>query len=114
MSSHALYSALDGDRIASQSEPVLTDLLRGELGFKGAVVTDSIEAQAVLARSGVAEAAERSIDAGTDLILMTGSGSWNDDPAPAAAPGANGPRLPCQSAEGGGAGDRAEARLAAA
>ena len=42
------------------------------------MVTDSIEAQAVLARSGIAEAAERSIDAGTDLVLMTGSGSWNE------------------------------------
>ena len=32
----------------------------------------------MLARSGIAEAAERSIEAGTDLILMTGSGSWNE------------------------------------
>lgn len=78
MSSHALYTALDRDRIASQSEAVLGDLLRGELGFDGVVVTDSIEAQAVLARSGVAEAAERSVEAGADLVLMTGSGSWNE------------------------------------
>ncbi len=78
MSSHALYTALDDNDIASQSKSILTDLLRGELGFNGAIVTDSIEADAVLARSGIAEAAERSIDAGTDLILMTGSGSWNE------------------------------------
>ena len=78
MSSHALYSALDSKDIVSQSRPILTGLLREELGFKGAIVTDSIEAQAVLARSGIAEAAERSIDAGTDLVLMTGSGSWNE------------------------------------
>lgn len=77
MSSHALYPALDPDDIASQSDAVLGELLRDDLGFKGAVVTDSIEAQAVLARSGVAEAAERSVDAGADLVLMTGSGSWN-------------------------------------
>ena len=41
-------------------------------------MTDSLEADAVLARSGVAAAAERSIRAGADLILMTGSASWND------------------------------------
>jgi beta-N-acetylhexosaminidase len=41
------------------------------------IVTDSIEAQAVLDRSGVARAAERSIRAGADLILTTGSASWN-------------------------------------
>jgi len=56
---------------------VLEDLLRGELQFDGAVVTDSIEAQAVLDRSDVATAAERSVAAGVDLVLMTGSGSWN-------------------------------------
>ena len=42
------------------------------------IVTDSLEAQAVLHRSGVAEAAERSLRAGADLILMTGSASWNE------------------------------------
>ena len=77
MSSHALYTALDRNRIASQSEAVLGDLLRGELGFDGVVITDSIEARAVLARSGVGRAAERSVEAGADLVLMTGSGSWN-------------------------------------
>ena len=30
-----------------------------------------------LARSGIATAAERSLRAGADLILMTGSASWN-------------------------------------
>jgi beta-glucosidase-like glycosyl hydrolase len=41
-------------------------------------VTDSMEAQAVLDRSGIATAAARSIEAGADLILMTGSASWNE------------------------------------
>ena len=78
MLSHALYPSVDRRRIASQSPRVVTGLLRGELGFDGVVVTDSIEAQAVLERSGVAVAAERSVRAGADLILMTGSASWND------------------------------------
>jgi beta-N-acetylhexosaminidase len=77
MLSHALYPALDPDRIASQSPAVVERLLRGELGYDGVIVTDSIEAQAVLDRSGVARAAERSIEAGVDLILTTGSASWN-------------------------------------
>ncbi len=78
MLSHALYPDLDADRIASQSPRVATGLLRDELGFDGVVVTDSLEAQAVLERSGVADAAERSVRAGADLILMTGSASWNE------------------------------------
>jgi beta-N-acetylhexosaminidase len=78
MLSHALYPDLDADRIASQSPRIATSLLRDQLGFDGVVVTDSLEAQAVLARSGVADAAERSVRAGADLILMTGSASWNE------------------------------------
>jgi beta-N-acetylhexosaminidase len=77
MLAHALYPALDPARIASQSPVVVRGLLRRELGFEGVVVTDSLEAQAVVNRSGVATAAERSIEAGADLILMTGSASWN-------------------------------------
>jgi beta-N-acetylhexosaminidase len=77
MASHALYPALDGAAIASQSRAIITGLLREQLGFGGVIVTDSLEAQAVLDRSDVATAAERSVAAGVDLILMTGSGSWN-------------------------------------
>ena len=77
MLSHAAYPALDSRRIASQSRPIVTELLREKLGFEGVIVTDSLEAAAVLARSGIATAAERSIKAGADLILMTGSASWN-------------------------------------
>jgi beta-N-acetylhexosaminidase len=77
MLSHARYPALDRHRIASQSRAIVTGLLRRELGFDGVIVTDSIEAQAVLDRSGVARAAERSIRAGADLILTTGSASWS-------------------------------------
>jgi beta-N-acetylhexosaminidase len=77
MLSHALYPQLDADRIASQSPRIVTGLLRKRLGYDGVIVTDSIEAQAVLDRAGVARAAERSLRAGADLVLTTGSASWN-------------------------------------
>jgi beta-N-acetylhexosaminidase len=77
MLSHAFYPELDADRIASQSPEVVTGLLRDQLGYEELIVTDSIEAQAVLDRSGVGRAAERSLRAGADLILTTGSASWN-------------------------------------
>ena len=76
MASHALYPALDPEHIASQSPAILRDLLRGELGFDGLAITDSLEAEAVLARSSVEVAAERSLAGGADLLLMTGRGSW--------------------------------------
>jgi beta-N-acetylhexosaminidase len=76
MVAHALYPAYDRRNIASQSRAIIETLLREELGFDGVVATDSMEAQAVLARSSVQEAAERSIRAGADLLLLSGSGSY--------------------------------------
>jgi beta-N-acetylhexosaminidase len=76
MVSHALYPALDPSRIASQSRILLRRVLRDELGFSGAVVTDSMEARAVIRRSPVDQAAVRSVAAGVDLVLMTGPGSY--------------------------------------
>jgi beta-N-acetylhexosaminidase len=76
MAGHALYPALDGERIASQSQPIIEGLLRDELGFEGVVITDSTEAAAVQAVTGVQEAAVRDIRAGVDIVLTTGRGSY--------------------------------------
>ena len=76
MASHALYTGLDRRNIASQSKAILTTLLRGKLGFDGVVITDSMEAAAVLKRSTIEEAALRSVAAGADLLLLTGAGSY--------------------------------------
>jgi len=76
MAGHALYSALDRERIASQSQPIIEGLLRDELGFDGVVITDSTEAAAVQAVTGVQEAAVRNIHAGVDIVLTTGRGSY--------------------------------------
>ena len=76
MAGHALYPALDERRIASQSAPILEEVLRGELGYRGVVVTDSMEAEAVVSRSSTADAAVRAVAAGADLILTTSSASY--------------------------------------
>jgi beta-N-acetylhexosaminidase len=76
MVAHASYPALDPERIASQSRSVITGLLRKEMHFDGAVITDALEASAVLRRSSTAAAAERSLLAGADLLLLTRPSSW--------------------------------------
>jgi beta-N-acetylhexosaminidase len=78
MASHALYPELDPDRIASQSPTILQGLLRERLGFRGAIITDSLEARAVIDRSDAGTAAVRSLRAGADIVLSTGSGSYRD------------------------------------
>ena len=76
MVGHARYPALDRFRIASQSRAIIDGMLREELGFRGVVVTDSMEARASLATGGIAKVSERAIRAGADLLLLTGRGSY--------------------------------------
>jgi beta-N-acetylhexosaminidase len=76
MVSSAVYPALDGARIASQSPAIVQDLLRRRLGFRGVAITDSLEAAAVRATGDVEQAAVASVAAGMDLILTTGRGSY--------------------------------------
>jgi beta-N-acetylhexosaminidase len=76
MVGHATYPALDGLHIASQSPAIVDDLLRRQLGFKGVVMTDSLEAAAVQDVTDLTEAAVASIEAGVDVILTTGRGSY--------------------------------------
>jgi beta-N-acetylhexosaminidase len=76
MVGHARYPALDPDRIASQSPLVIAGLLRNRLGFRGVVITDSMEAEASLATGDIGTVCERAVRAGADLMLLTGEGSY--------------------------------------
>jgi beta-N-acetylhexosaminidase len=76
MVGHARYPALDGNHIASQSRPIIDELLRRELGFRGVVVTDSMEAAASLATGSIAHVSARAVRAGADLLLLTDKGSY--------------------------------------
>jgi beta-N-acetylhexosaminidase len=75
MIGHARYPGVDARRIASQS-PAVVRLLREDLGFRGVIVTDSMEAAASLATGTVEAASERALRAGADLLLLTGRGSY--------------------------------------
>jgi len=70
MTAHLMLPALDAERPATLSKAVLTDLLRGQLGFDGLVVTDALVMEAISQRYGAGEAAVLALEAGADLVLM--------------------------------------------
>ncbi|MDF3141277.1 MULTISPECIES: glycoside hydrolase family 3 protein [unclassified Streptomyces] len=72
MSAHILIPALDPDRPATLSRPVLTDLLRGDLGYTGLIVTDGMEMQAIAATYGIERGSVLAIAAGADAICVGG------------------------------------------
>lgn len=69
MTAHLLFPAID-DVPATLSKKILTDLLRGELGFEGMVISDDLEMKAVEATVGVGPATVRSIAAGADQVMI--------------------------------------------
>ena len=73
MVSSAVFPAVSGDEQAVYSEKVIEGMLRKDLGFKGAVVTDDLEAPAAGTTPG--DAAVRAIRAGADLALLAGTGT---------------------------------------
>ena len=70
MPSHLLVPELTGELPASLSSAALTDLLRGELGFTGLIVSDGLEMRAVSEPYGIPEAAVLAVMAGTDLLCL--------------------------------------------
>ncbi|SCL29332.1 beta-N-acetylhexosaminidase [Micromonospora nigra] len=71
MTAHIRVPALTGDDPATFSRAVLVDLLRGEYGFTGAVVTDALEMKgAAVAAGGIGPAAVRALAAGADLLCI--------------------------------------------
>jgi len=72
MTGHLLVPALDPRRPATLSRRILTGLLRDELGFQGAVITDGIEMRAITHRYGFEAATVHALAAGADAICVGG------------------------------------------
>ena len=71
MVSHVAAPALDEDNVPSSlSKKVITDFLRGELGFEGVVITDALDMTAITEYYPPEEAAVMALEAGADMLLM--------------------------------------------
>ena len=75
MTAHIVVPAVDS-LPATMSRALLEGVLRGELGFRGAIVTDALEMRGVADGWGMAGAAVLSLAAGADALLL---GSAIDD-----------------------------------
>lgn len=71
MVSHMALTADGFENVPSSlSRRVITDLLKGELGFSGIVITDALNMGAVTEEYSPGEAALAAINAGADMLLM--------------------------------------------
>ncbi|MGE0008611.1 MAG: glycoside hydrolase family 3 N-terminal domain-containing protein [Parvibaculaceae bacterium] len=70
MTAHIVVPAIDPATPATMSRVILTDILRGELGFAGVVVTDDLGMRAMSDRLKDPETTLKIVNAGADLLCM--------------------------------------------
>ena len=82
MTAHIVYPQIEtetyiskktGEEInlpATLSKKIITDILRGDMGFDGVVITDAMEMDAIAAHFDKYDAAKLAIEAGVDILLM--------------------------------------------
>ena len=67
MTAHVVYAALDPAGPATTSRRVIRDVIRGEIGFDGLLMTDDLSMKAL--SGDFAERARRALAAGCDVVL---------------------------------------------
>lgn len=67
MTAHLLFTAWDKTRPATHSPAIIADIIRGNIGFDGLLLTDDIDMEAL--EGSVPERGEKSIAAGCDVVL---------------------------------------------
>jgi beta-N-acetylhexosaminidase len=67
MTAHIAYSALDGSTPATHSAKIIAEIIRGEIGFDGLLMTDDMGMKAL--GGTLAERGTRAIAAGCDMLL---------------------------------------------
>lgn len=70
MTAHIIFTALDKEQPATLSPAILGNVLRGELGFDGVVVSDSMNMGSMKRNYDPAEAAIQAFNAGVDLMML--------------------------------------------
>jgi beta-N-acetylhexosaminidase len=74
MTAHILFPALDPTRPATMSPAILGDVLRGELGFEGVILSDSMNMQSIGRSFDPQVAVVDAIAAGVDLVMLAEEG----------------------------------------
>ncbi|MFN8442708.1 MAG: glycoside hydrolase family 3 protein [Caldilineaceae bacterium] len=69
-----VFSPLDPENPATLSKATITDVLRGQMGYEGVVITDDMGMGAIVKNYGLASAIERAINAGVDIIAIGNNG----------------------------------------
>ncbi len=79
MTGHLFHRQLDSDFPATLSEPVVTGLLRAELGYEGVVVSDDLQMKAITSHFSFEESVCRALAAGVDMLMFGNNLDYGTD-----------------------------------
>jgi beta-N-acetylhexosaminidase len=82
LTAHIFNGRLDPDHPATLSEPTITGILRQQLGWDGAVISDDMQMGAIRDAYGYEEAVALAIEAGVDILLIANQLVYEPDIAP--------------------------------
>ncbi len=71
MSAHIIYDFLDDKNPATFSPAIINNLLKKKLGFKGVIISDSLDMQGASKTGNITEAALQSLISGVDIVLTS-------------------------------------------
>lgn len=73
MSAHVYFPALESEvnTPATLSRPIITGLLREELGFQGVITTDCMEMDAIAKGIGTVQGCVKAVQAGVDFVMVS-------------------------------------------
>jgi beta-N-acetylhexosaminidase len=75
MTAHTAYPKLEKQDIpATLSKTILTDLLKNDMGFEGAITTDAMAMGGIISRFEFGDALIKALNAGADLLLIRDEG----------------------------------------
>jgi beta-N-acetylhexosaminidase len=79
MTAHIFNDRLDDTFPATLSRPTITGLLRQDLGFKGVIVTDDLQMEAIAREYGLDQAITQAIEAGADILVFGNNLSYDPE-----------------------------------
>lgn len=79
MTAHVFNTDLDAEYPATLSKPIITGILRQELGYNGVVISDDMQMGAIVNYYGFETAIEKAIEAGVDILTFANNSVYEED-----------------------------------
>ncbi len=80
MTSHIFNADLDPEYPATMSHKILTGILRGQIGFRGVIITDDLAMGAMVENYTFEQILVNAVNAGADMLCLSNNGGKGYDP----------------------------------